>query len=434
MLARARRLLPIIGWLLLVAVLLSIAHGLGLVAAPWSGVFIWMAGGLLFARVSGILRIQVLVIGVIGVLTLGWGTQGQALPWSNILAVNHSLIAMLVAVSFLRLVTSFKVDSQERLPTGRLALCRTLLGVHLFGAVINMSTLVIIGERLARREPLSSLQGMLLSRGFATAALWSPFFVAMGVALTVADGAQLSTLVVAGIPAAAMALLFAAISLCRHPEADTMPGYPMHFEALWLPGLLALMVMTACWLWPGIVILTWVSSLSLLLCLGVLLGREGRPGLKRMRTHVERQLPQMGGEVCLFLAAGLLSLGLASLVQRSGFAWPLASFGPWQAWGLLLIITAAAMIGIHPLISITTSGGILLGQVDDPNLLGITYLMGWSLGVMASPVSGTHLSLQARFGLPAHRFFKLNLGFVLQMLLINLLVLQGYHWVAARLS
>ncbi len=428
MLTSGRRLLPLIGWLLLLAVLLSVTQGLGLVAAHWSGIFIWLAGGLLFTRVRGILRIQVWVIGVVGGLALLWGTQGQAFPWSKLLAVNHSLIAMLIAVSFLRLVTSFKADPQERLPSGRVALCRTLLGVHLFGAVINISTLAIIGERLARRLPLSPLQGMLLSRGFATAALWSPFFVAMGVALTVAQGAQLATLVAAGVPAAVIALLFAAFSLCRHPGADKMAGYPMHFEALWLPGLLALLVMTARWLWPEIVILTWVSLLSLLLCLLVLLWRDSRQALATARLHIEQQLPQMGGEVCLFLAAGLLALGLATVVQRTGFEWPLELFGPWQAWGLLLMIVAAAVVGIHPLISISTSGGVLLGQIDDPNLLGMTYLMGWSLGVMASPVSGTHLTLQARFGLPAHRFFKWNLGFVLQMLLIDLLVLQGYVW------
>jgi len=431
MLTNGRYLLPIIGWLLLLAVLLSVSQGLGWVNAHWSGVFVWLAGLLLFPRIRGILRIQVLVIGTVGALTLLWGTQGQLFPWSKLLAVNHSLIAMLVAVSFLRLVTSFKADPQERLPSGRLALCRTLLGVHLFGAVINMSTLVIIGERLARRVPLSPLQGMLLSRGFATAALWSPFFVAMGVALTVAQGAQLATLVVAGVPAAVMALLFAAISLCQHPDAGKMTGYPMHFEALWLPGLLALMVMSARWLWPEIVILTWVSLLSLLLCLLVLLWRDSRQGLVAARRHIEHQLPQMGGEVCLFLAAGLLSLGLATVVQRTGFEWPLEFFGPWQAWVLLLMTVAASVVGIHPLISITTSGGVLLGQVDDPNLLGMTYLMGWSLGVMASPVSGTHLTLQARFGLPAHRFFKWNLSFVIQMLLLDLLVLHGYAWIAA---
>ena len=439
----ARQLLPVVGWLLLVAVLLSIASGFGLLEPYWSGIFLWLGGALLFARVGGVLRIQVLIIGSVGVLTLAWGVVGSGAlgpialesearpwpwPWLRLLAVNHNLIAMLIAVSFLRLVTSLKIDPQERLPTGRRALCRTLLGVHLFGAVINMSTLVIIGERLSRRTPLSPLQGMLLSRGFATAALWSPFFVAMGVALIHAQGAQLAILSIAGLPAAGLALLLAAISLCRHPEAGKMAGYPMHFEALWLPALLALLVLVARWLWPDIQILTWVSLLSLLLCLLVLLSRGVGSGLSTARQHIERQLPQMGGELCLFLAAGLLSIGLATLVERSGLAWSLAVFGPWQAWGLLVIILAASMVGIHPLISIATSGGMLAGQVADPNLLGMTYLMGWSLGVMASPVSGTHLTLQARFGLPAHRFFKWNFAFVMQMLVLDLLVLQGYNW------
>jgi hypothetical protein len=424
---RLAPVLPLIGWLMLAAVLLSVSHGFGLVEAHWAGACAWLAGLLLFGRVTGLLRIQVLLISAIGMLALWWSVADQPLPWQRLLAVNHSLIAMLIAVSFLRLVTSFKADPDEQLPTGRRALWRTLLGIHLFGAVINMSTLVIIGERLSRRQLLTPLQGMLLSRGFATASHWSPFFVAMGVALIHADGARLAVVSVAGVPAAVLALLLAGISLSRQPGARQLAGYPMHFEALWLPGLLAVLVMSARMLWPDIAILTWVSLLSLLLCLLVLLTRQGTAGLASMRQHIEHQLPRMSGEISLFLAAGVLSVGLALVVQRTGLEIQLADFGPWQAWGLLWVIVIAAVCGIHPLISISTSASVLAGQVDDPNLLAITYLMGWALGIMASPVSGTHLTLQARFGLPAYRFFRWNLGYVLQLLLADLLVLHGYQ-------
>ena len=423
---RLTPLLPFIGWLMLSAVLLSVVHGLGLIDAYWAGGSAWLAGLLLFSRVKGLLRIQVLVISAVGVLALWWGSADGALPWSRLLSVNHSLIAMLIAVSFLRLVTSIKTDPDEQLPLGRRALWRTLLGVHLFGAVINMSTLMIIGERLAQRRQLTPLQGMLLSRGFATASHWSPFFVAMGVALIHADGSQLSVVSAAGVPAAVLALLLAGVSLSRQPGAQQFAGYPMHFEALWLPGLLALLVMSARMLWPDIAILTWVSLLSLLLCLLVLMVRQGSMGLLAVRQHIERQLPQMGGELSLFLAAGVLSVGLALVVQRTGIEVQLDHFGPWQAWSLLLVIVTAAVMGIHPLITISTSASVLAGQVGDANLLAMTYLMGWALGIMASPVSGTHLTLQARFGLPAYRFFRWNLGFVMQLLLADLLVLHGY--------
>ncbi|MEH6651063.1 MAG: hypothetical protein V7707_13630 [Motiliproteus sp.] len=424
---RITPLLPLIGWLMLGAVLLSVAHGLGLIAAYWAGGCAWLAGVLLFSRVRGLLRVQVVLISTIGVLALWWGSLDQPLPWARLLAVNHSLIAMLIAVSFLRLVTSIKADPEEQLPLGRRALWRTLLGVHLFGAVINMSTLMIIGERLTRYRQLTPLQGMLLSRGFASASHWSPFFVAMGVALIHADGAQLSVVSTAGVPAAVLALLLAGISLSRQPGARQFAGYPMHFDALWLPGLLAVLVIAARMLWPDISILTWVSLLSLLLCLSVIVIRQGSTGLLTIRQHIERQLPQMGGEISLFLAAGVLSVGLALVVQRTGFEIQLDHFGPWQAWSLLLVIVTAAVIGIHPLISISTSASVLAGQVGDPNLLALTYLMGWALGIMASPVSGTHLTLQARFGLPAYRFFRWNLGFVVQLLLADLLVLHGYN-------
>ncbi|WP_421867064.1 hypothetical protein [Motiliproteus sp.] len=421
----------LIGWMMLSAVLLSVAAGLGWLPGFYSGGLAWCCGLLLFGRVGGFLRLQVLCIFLIGCAALWWGLDGRELPWAKLLATNQILIAMLIAVSFLRLVTALRADPQEQLPMGRGALWRTLLGVHLFGAVINMSTLQIVGERLSRRQPLTPQQGVLLSRGFALASLWSPFFVAMGVALTHADGAQLETLSLAGLPAAAVALLVAGIGLSRHPGVTSQAGYPIHFEALWLPLLLAVLVFGARGLWPDVPVLSWVSLLSLLLCLLVLVLRSGTQRLASMRRHVEAQLPTMGGELALFLAAGVLTVGLAQVVERSGFDWPLQQFGPWQAWGLLWMILVAAVMGIHPLISIATSGGILAPQVQDPNLLGMTFLMGWAVGIIASPVSGTHLTLQARFGLSAFGFPRWNLGFVLQLMLICLLALHGYAWFRA---
>jgi hypothetical protein len=419
---------PLIGWLMLSAVLLAIGTGFSLWPGYWSGALAWLAGVLLIPRITGLLRWQIALIGTLGLLCVLWGSWQQPLPWQRLLAANQVLVAMLLAVSFLRLVTSFRADPNEQLPLGRMAGWRTLLGVHLFGAVINMSTLVIIGERLSRRESLTPVQGMILSRGFALAAHWSPFFVAMGVALTQAPGAELSRLMLVGLPSALAALLLTQWWLGRRADASQVRGYPIHFEALWLPLLLALLVLLLHWLWPQVVILSWVSALSLGLCLVMLWLRQRRAGLGMMRAHIEQQLPAMAGELCLFLAAGLLSVGLALVVERSGFELQLSGFGPWQAWLLLLLIVAASMIGIHPLISIASAGGVLAGQVEDASLLGITFLMGWALGIMASPLSGTHLTLQARFGLPAFRLAQWNLGFVWQLLLIDLLALHGYGW------
>ena len=98
----------------------------------------------------------------------------------------------------------------ERDPRGPAALWRTLLGVHLFGSVINLSAVMILGDRQSRRQPLAPLQATVLSRGFSLAAHWSPFFAAMGVALSNSPGARLLMLSSVGLPVAALGLALAA--------------------------------------------------------------------------------------------------------------------------------------------------------------------------------------------------------------------------------
>lgn len=100
---------------------------------------------------------------------------------------------MLVAVSFLQPVTLTQA-TDEALPYGRQALWRTMLGVHLFGGVINLSTVMIVGERIAVGSRLERGQVIALSRSFGAAAFWSPFWVAMAMALSFAPGASFSRL------------------------------------------------------------------------------------------------------------------------------------------------------------------------------------------------------------------------------------------------
>lgn len=74
------------------------------------------------------------------------------------------------------------------------------------GAVINLSVLFIIGDRLERNGTLERRQVLVLSRIFCAAAFWSPFFVAMAVALTYAPGLQLSRILPFGVVATLLAM------------------------------------------------------------------------------------------------------------------------------------------------------------------------------------------------------------------------------------
>mgnify|MGYP001827837464 CR=1 FL=1 len=429
----AQPMVAVSGWLILLAILLSAANGLGLgLPAAAAGITFWLAGVLLAPRVVGLQRIQTLVMLAIGCAGLLYaGIHGGEPQWSKVLVGNQALLAMLAGVSFLRLVTLPQSAAEELDPRGPGALRRTLLGVHLFGSVINLSAVMILGDRQARRQALAPLQATVLSRGFSLAAHWSPFFAAMGVALSNSPGAQLLVLSSVGLPVAALGLALTASQLCRRADAQAYVGYPMHFASLWIPGLLASLVLLFHLSAPSIPILPLISGLAVLLTLGVLLARTRERAPTRFFGHVREGLPRMSGELLLFLAAGVLAAGIGSLVQSTGWGLQLSAFGATEASLMLLLMVGLSVVGVHPVISIATAHGLLTPLAPDPNLVGITYLMAWAQGVAISPLSGMHLGMQGRFGIDPRGFLRWNGSYTLAMLVLDTGVLHLYERLTA---
>lgn len=199
------------GILLTVMIAASAAPGVPLLPA---GILGWIAALLLSDRLGQRQRRQSAWLIGLGLAGTGWSALHGAPPnWMQLLASNQGLVSLLAAVSFLRLATRPEVVRLATPLTGRRALWRTLISVHLFGAVINLSTVVILGDRMATRGRLGKRRALALSRGFAAAAFWSPFFSAMAAALIYAPGAQLGVVVLAGLPMAAWSLWLTAREL-----------------------------------------------------------------------------------------------------------------------------------------------------------------------------------------------------------------------------
>ncbi|SFC52091.1 hypothetical protein SAMN05660443_0008 [Marinospirillum celere] len=420
------------GYSMLALILLALLASLGLEQLSWAaGFFAWLAALRLFSRLTSLQKGQVLVMFLLGFSGLFWGLWREVDLhwWRRAWEANQALLTMLLSVSFLRLVAITDLAAKEALPRGKKALWKTLLGVHAFGAVINFSAMIIMADRLNNQRPLTPLQALVITRGFTMAANWSPFFAAMGVVLISAPGADLLTLMLVGSLVAAIGLFLAGYWLLAGTEAAETQGYPMHLQALVLPFALAVSVLVSQSIWEDLAILTLVSLLSLIFTLVLLVWRYRLQLVtKRLRQHIEHTLPSMSGELLLFMGAGVLAAGLGAALQAAEFTLQLDYFGPWQAWWLLVVLVLVSAVGVHPVISIATAGGIFAPWVDDPNLLALVFLMTWSLGVAISPLSGTHLAMQGRYGLPAHSFTRLNFKFVLLMLLVNWVALQAYSY------
>jgi len=396
----------------------------------WGGLLGWAAGVLLWRRLAPRQSIQVLLFSGIGLLGLFWQDL-KNIPDGLLRALsdNNLIISMLIGVSFLRLVSALAFYTHgEHLPKGKKAFWLTMLGVHLFGSVINMSAVMIIADRLTRRDHLQKQQAIVLSRSFSSAAFWSPFFAAMAAALTFAPGANIPVLVITGLGLAAISLLVTGYQLgARKKEAiAAFVGYPMHFETLWIPGILAVSVLVIHLFFPRWPILSIVTLLAPVLSIAILLTKSrGAVVMRDISAHVRTRLPEMANEVLLFLAAGLLASGLESFLLNSGHGFSFASlgikaFGIMEAAVTLACIIALSGIGIHPVIGIAVFAALFAPLHPEPNLLAMTFLVAWGLGVCISPVSGLHLALQGRYRIDGWRFLPWNFSYALAMFIVAL--------------
>lgn len=435
----AARVIPLCGALTAAGLLCMLLSLLGVpVPEGISGLCYWLAALLAWPRLVVRNRRQSLLLIGVGCAGLGWGWwHGAELPWLQMLTGSSALLSMLVAVTFLSLI-GLPATEQTTLP-GRRGIASTLLGVHLFGAVINLSALFIMGDRIARKTPteagaltagtlrLERRQAIALCRGFSVAAIWSPFFAAMAVALTYAPDMQLLTLWAAGMPLAVLALAMTYRELAAMPAEQSFAGYPIRYSSLWLPALLAVLVLVIHDQWPALVVPAIITLLSPLLAL-LSMTPHPRRGGRRLHGHLFGRLPQMGNELLLFQSAAILSLGVGAVIDGLQ-GWQLfEQFGAIEAYLCLLVGVGLAVLGIHPLISIVLLNSLLSPLQPDQTLVALLYLLIWALGTSVGPLSGMNLSIQGRYGIDGYAMMRWNLGYLGRMLLLSAVSIA---WLAA---
>ena len=156
------------GLSLSVTVALAALHGIAPDTPKWAiALPAWFAGVMLWSNANRRTRTQAKVLFGIGIVATLWGTvRGGSVDLGAAIGANALLLTRTEPVARLQ-------------PRGWYALWSTLLGVHLFGAVINLSIVFIMGDRLSERGALSPRQVMVLTRAFSACAFWSPFFAGM---------------------------------------------------------------------------------------------------------------------------------------------------------------------------------------------------------------------------------------------------------------
>ncbi|WP_311948291.1 hypothetical protein [Halomonas piscis] len=422
----------IAGGLILLALALQIAGFSGALGTTLAVSYaLWLAVALLWRDIPARSRRQAAVLialGLIMLLTARLG-YGARIYWPGIITRNAFVVVMLVGVSFIALIgTQGNRKAPGKRVTGTGGVLRSWAGVHFLGTILNLSAVFMVGDRLSRREPLSTPQLLALNRGLSSAALWSPFFASMGVMIALVPNMQYAYVALAGFPLAMCAGLFTTLELDRRFDLDDVDGFSLAPKSLLMPLCMAVLVMLFhFWLTPGLSIVSIITFLLPSVALAANLPRGLRYTGYRIYQHSMTRLPAMRGEISLFLAAGLFTLGLSTLVDAATQdTWTLFDrFGLPQAMASFIVIVLSAMIGLHPIIGVSTLASVLSLEGNAQTLYAFVGLTAWGVGTAVGPLSGINLSLQGRYGISGYRMMKHNLGYAGAMSLLVLVAIAG---------
>ncbi|QJQ96950.1 hypothetical protein HIO72_01080 [Halomonas sp. PA5] len=392
------------------------------------GYALWLAVLLLWRDIPTRTRRQAgilagLGLGMLLVASLYYHAE---IAWPRMLHGNTYVVAMLVGVSFISLIGPAR--PQRRTINGRRGTASTWLSVHLLGAILNLSTVFMVGDRLKalsqagqrdQAQPsLSEPQLLALNRGLSSAAFWSPFFASMGVVMSLAPQMDFAWILAFGLPLGALSGVLTSFELGRRFDLSMTPGFAMSPGNLLMPIVMAALVMLFHYgLTPELTIVSIITFLLPAAALITNLPRGVAWTRRRLLNHTRQRLPGMRGELTLFLAAGLFTLGLSGLIDSAtGGEWVLfAHFGATEATLSYVAIVLSALAGLHPIIGVSILASMLDLEGSRYTLLAFVSLASWAVGTSVGPLSGINLSLQGRYGISGYRTMRLNAPYALVM-------------------
>ena len=166
------------GILIFVMIVTSVVDGLWKTALPlnllWpGGLAAWLAAFLLVKDTPIILRIQVGVLLTVGMTLLIYSISERAtFNLLDIITSNTTMLSMIAAVGFLRLVAIPGTEIGKVLPVGKSAFLKTLVGVSFFSSFINISAPLLIADRIHQQSPIGRLTTQSIIRVFCSVSSW----------------------------------------------------------------------------------------------------------------------------------------------------------------------------------------------------------------------------------------------------------------------
>lgn len=390
------------------------------IAIPW---FTAVAGVAALVTLIGVFlestprtRIVVAILVGVGVVSglLSIFLFDSPLEASGLHRLNQDLIAMLAGGAFVRGVLTFTDNAPKSKLTGIPAVLRTAYTFHFMGAVLNMVSIGIVGDRLQRNGKLSLNNAALLSQNYSIAALWSPFWMVAALIFSYFPTVSVLPLSATGIGFAIVLILAASLWNAKQRTPDELrdPGYALQPSILALPVTLIVFVVIGHTVLPN----TPVPRLVLLalIIIPFLFGifRTGpRVTTQRFVRVATSGLTSSANESALFIAAGVFTVGGSMLTAHLPFQ--LSSVPPsvLSAWLLTVAIALLSLLGVHPIISISLASALALLVPEGAVLYAAAMAWGWAIAAPIGPLAGTVIYVSQRYAIPSRQLIKQSLPF-----------------------
>ena len=299
-------------------------------------------------------------------------------------------------------------------PPGRRFLALEL-GSHIFGSVLNLAGMQLVGSAAERQTDPELRRRMALAvmRGFSAAPCWSPLFVSTAVVLSVSPGLTWTSLAPMGL-FAGVVMLATAWSVDRLSRGSPPPavaaepvsrpsrpwlGVAAMFLSLIVP-VIALVELSH----VGIAIaIGLVGPVVAFLWLRMLTPDSNRSAraYRTLRRELWLTMPALRAEALLFVGASLLGGGLARLLAGTEIGIPVPT-GDAAILGILLVNVTLGLAGLHPVIPVIVIGQAMTAEQLGltPAMIAVSMMASWGPATIVSPLSGTALFVGRLMGLP----------------------------------
>ncbi|WP_339635890.1 hypothetical protein [uncultured Sneathiella sp.] len=306
-----------------------------------------------------------------------------------------------------------------------------LLGSHLFGLMMNMGSVVLLGsiasthnKKEGADEPdfAQRQSALAIIQGFVSTLMWSPLSLAPIVVVSLMPGLTSSTIISLGLIGALLLFILSfvvsqlEIWLRRRQEIAVVPEVSRPEANSFLKILVRVLLLVVT-IFSAITFLSMLASVGIAVAVTLAIpfiafiwllvqtgGDLGACLRGPVTNMIFRTLPLQSSEVGILMVAGFMGPVLVSLMPSAEIVTFLHSHHVWP--GLIVLasffaIVVGGVVAVNPLISVT----IVLGVIADPIALGIhpvflamSILTAWAVASELSPFTGVSLVTAGMFG------------------------------------